>query len=161
MHLLLFSFYKCHINSLLLFSKVHPYPRLCLKNAFCKMCVTICGRFRLNEGGVAGYFNWMKTKYTANWGVQVAEMIFQTRSNNIFSNQNPWKRVSAGYITNNITWHNNKIIGKSNLVEASSPSFFALSIRLWNASLSSASINIAASLPPFVKLWIKISESFW
>ncbi|MFR9001357.1 MAG: DUF6783 domain-containing protein [Anaerobutyricum soehngenii] len=21
------------------------------------MCVTICGRFRLNEGGVAGYFN--------------------------------------------------------------------------------------------------------
>ena len=31
--------------------------RACLKNAFCKMCVTICGRFRLNEGGVAGYVN--------------------------------------------------------------------------------------------------------
>ncbi|MDY5245824.1 MAG: DUF6783 domain-containing protein [Anaerobutyricum soehngenii] len=26
-------------------------------NAFCKMCVTICGRFRLNEGGVVGYVN--------------------------------------------------------------------------------------------------------
>ena len=54
--------------------------RACLKNAFCKMCVTICGRFRLNEGGVAGYVNWMKAKYTANWGVQIAGMIFQTRS---------------------------------------------------------------------------------
>ena len=54
--------------------------RVCLKKAFCKMCVAICGRFRLNEGGVAGYVNWMKTKYTVNWGVQVAGMIFQTRS---------------------------------------------------------------------------------
>ena len=54
--------------------------RACLKNAFCKMCVTICGRFRLNEGGVAGYANWMKAKYTANWGVQIVGMIFQTRS---------------------------------------------------------------------------------
>ena len=44
------------------------------------MCVTICGRFRLNEGGVAGYVNRMKAKYTANWGVQIAGMIFQTRS---------------------------------------------------------------------------------
>ena len=51
-----------------------------MKNAFCKMCVTIYGRFRLNEGGVAGYVNRMKAKYTANWGVQVAGMIFQTRS---------------------------------------------------------------------------------
>ncbi|MFQ7508042.1 DUF6783 domain-containing protein [Anaerobutyricum hallii] len=31
--------------------------RVCLKKAFCKMCVAICGRFRLNEGGVAGYVN--------------------------------------------------------------------------------------------------------
>ena len=50
-----------------------------MKNAFCKMCVTICGRFRLNEGGVAGYGNRMKAKYTVNWGVQIAGMIFQTR----------------------------------------------------------------------------------
>ena len=26
-----------------------------LSTVFCKMCVTICGRFRLNEGGVAGF----------------------------------------------------------------------------------------------------------
>ena len=44
------------------------------------MCATICGRFRLNEGGVAGYVNRMKAKYTAKWGVQVAGMIFQTGS---------------------------------------------------------------------------------
>ena len=41
-------------------------PRACLKNAFCKMCITICGRFRPNEGGVAGYGNRMKAKYTVN-----------------------------------------------------------------------------------------------
>ena len=44
------------------------------------MCITICGRFRLNEGGVVGYGNRMKAKYTVNWGVQIAGMIFQTRS---------------------------------------------------------------------------------
>ena len=32
-----------------------PYfTRACLKNAFCQMCVTICGRFVPNEGGVGG-----------------------------------------------------------------------------------------------------------
>ena len=56
------------------------HARACLKNAFRKMCATICGRFRLNEGGVAGYVNRMKAKYTAKWGVQIAGMIFQTRS---------------------------------------------------------------------------------
>ena len=49
-------------------------------DVFCKMCITIYGRFRLNEGGVAGYGNRMKAKYTAKWGVQIAGMIFQTRS---------------------------------------------------------------------------------
>ena len=44
------------------------------------MCVTVCGRFFLNEGGVAGYVNRMKVKYAAKWGVQIAGMIFQTRS---------------------------------------------------------------------------------
>ena len=38
-------------------SIVRKIPRACLKNAFCKMCVTIYGKFRLNEGGVAGYVN--------------------------------------------------------------------------------------------------------
>ena len=32
-------------------------PRACLKKAFCKMCVTICGRFSPDEGAVAGYGN--------------------------------------------------------------------------------------------------------
>ena len=31
--------------------------RACLKKAFCKMCVTICGRFCPDEGTVAGYGN--------------------------------------------------------------------------------------------------------
>ena len=32
------------------------------------------------RGGVAGYGNRMKAKYTVNWGVHLAGMIFQTRS---------------------------------------------------------------------------------
>ncbi|MGO5530352.1 DUF6783 domain-containing protein [Blautia sp. HCP3S3_H11] len=32
------------------------------------------------EGDVAGYANRKKAKYTAKWGVQIAGMIFQTRS---------------------------------------------------------------------------------
>ena len=57
--------------------------RACLKKAFCKMCVTICGRFRPDEGAVAGYGNRIRVKYTAKWGVQIAGMIFQTRSNTL------------------------------------------------------------------------------
>ena len=44
------------------------------------MCVTICGRFCPDEGAVAGYGNWIRAKYTAEWGVQIVGMIFQTRS---------------------------------------------------------------------------------
>ncbi|MEE1418045.1 MAG: DUF6783 domain-containing protein [Lachnospiraceae bacterium] len=44
------------------------------------MRVPVCGRFYPNEGGVAGYGNRMRVKYTAKWGLQIAEMIFQTRS---------------------------------------------------------------------------------
>ena len=54
--------------------------RACLKNALRKMCVTICGRFCSDEGVVVGYDNRIRTKYTAKWGVQIAGMIFQTRS---------------------------------------------------------------------------------
>ena len=54
--------------------------RAYLKKAFCKMCVTICGRFCPDEGAVAGYGNRIRAKYTAKWGVQIAGMIFQTRS---------------------------------------------------------------------------------
>ena len=44
------------------------------------MCVTICGRFCPDEGAVAGYGTRIRAKYTAKWGVQIAGMIFQTRS---------------------------------------------------------------------------------
>ena len=54
--------------------------RACLKKAFCKMCVTICGRFCPDEGVVAGYDNRIRVKSPAKWGVQIAGMIFQTRS---------------------------------------------------------------------------------
>ena len=50
------------------------------EKAFCKMCVTICGRFRPDEGAVAGYGNRIRVKSPAKWGVQIAGMIFQTRS---------------------------------------------------------------------------------
>ena len=57
--------------------------RACLKKAFRELRVPVCGRFYPNEGGVAGYGNRMRVKYTAKWGLQIAEMIFQTRSSNI------------------------------------------------------------------------------
>ena len=57
-----------------------------MKKAFCKMCVTICGRFCTDEGVVVGYDNRIWVKYTAKWGVQIAGMIFQTRSRDV------WKR---------------------------------------------------------------------
>ena len=47
------------------------------------MCVTICGRFRPDEGAVAGYGNRIRVKYTAKWGVQIAGMIFQTGSRKV------------------------------------------------------------------------------
>ena len=55
-------------------------PRACLKKAFCKMCVTICGRFCPDEGVVAGYDNRLRVKSPTKWGVQIAGMIFQTGS---------------------------------------------------------------------------------
>ena len=54
--------------------------RACLKKAFCKMCVTICGRFCPHEGVLASYGNRIRVKSPAKWGVQIAGMIFQTRS---------------------------------------------------------------------------------
>ncbi|MDY5790660.1 MAG: DUF6783 domain-containing protein [Oliverpabstia intestinalis] len=54
--------------------------RACLEKAFRELRVSVCGRFYPNEGGVAGYGNRMRIKYTAKWGLQIAEMIFQTHS---------------------------------------------------------------------------------
>ncbi|MFR3007632.1 MAG: DUF6783 domain-containing protein [Blautia faecis] len=36
------------------------------------MCITICGRFRPDEGAVMGYGNRIQAKYTAKWGVHLA-----------------------------------------------------------------------------------------
>ena len=44
------------------------------------MFVTICGRFRPDEGAAAGYGNRIQVKYTTKWGVQIVGMIFQTGS---------------------------------------------------------------------------------
>ena len=66
------------------------HTRACLKKAFCKMCATICGRFRPDEGAVAGYGNRIRVKSPAKWGVQIAGMIFQTRSSPDQSLLLPW-----------------------------------------------------------------------
>ena len=55
-----------------------------MKKVFRELRVPVCGRFYPNEGGVAGYGNRMRVKYTAKWGLQIAEMIFQTRSSILF-----------------------------------------------------------------------------
>ena len=51
-----------------------------MKIAFRQVCDTVCGRLGPNEGGVVGYVDRMRAKYTAKWGVQMAGMNFQTRS---------------------------------------------------------------------------------
>ena len=56
------------------------HSRACLKKAFRELRVPVCGRFYPNKGGVAGYGNRMRVKYTAKWSLQIAEMIFQVRS---------------------------------------------------------------------------------
>ena len=50
------------------------------------MCVTICGKFRSDEGAVAGYGNRIRVKSPAKWGVQIAGMIFQTGSRECLKN---------------------------------------------------------------------------
>ena len=44
------------------------------------MCVTICGKFCLDEGALVGYAGRIRAKYTAKWDVQIVGMIFQTGS---------------------------------------------------------------------------------
>ena len=53
-----------------------------MKIAFRQLCVTLCGRFGPNERGVVGYVKRIRAKYAAKWGVQMAEMNFQTGSSN-------------------------------------------------------------------------------
>ena len=44
------------------------------------MYSTLSGRFVPNEGVVAGYVDRIWYKYHAKWGMQMAEMIFQTEA---------------------------------------------------------------------------------
>ena len=76
------SRFDCAFFQICLFIDI--YTRACLKKAFRELRVPVCGRFYPNEGGVAGYGNRMRVKYTAKWGLQIAEMIFQTRSSTFF-----------------------------------------------------------------------------
>ena len=68
------------------------FARACLKKAFRELRVSVCGRFYPNEGGVAGYGNRMRVKSPAKWGLQIAEMIFQTRSSILFYPQKNIKK---------------------------------------------------------------------
>ena len=61
-----------------------------MKKAFCKMYVTICGRFCPDEDAVVGYVGRIRAKYTAKWGVQIAGMIFQTGSKP--NKEETWKK---------------------------------------------------------------------
>jgi len=44
------------------------------------MCVTICGSLYPDKGAAASCGSRIQVKHTAKWGVQIAEMIFQTGS---------------------------------------------------------------------------------
>ena len=77
------SIYELSVDERKCFISYYYYTRACLKKAFRELQVPVCGRFYPNEGGVAGYGNRMRVKYTAKWGLQIAEMIFQTRSKTI------------------------------------------------------------------------------
>ncbi|MFR1867004.1 DUF6783 domain-containing protein [Eisenbergiella massiliensis] len=51
-----------------------------MKIAFCRLCVSLCGRFVPNEGGIAGYVDRIWGKSTAKWDVQTTGMNFRIRS---------------------------------------------------------------------------------
>ena len=76
----LFSLCNRESKRKLLLRKKQSGSRACLKKAFCKMCVTICGRFRPDEGTVAATQP-NSGENSAKWGVQIAGMI----SNRLYS----------------------------------------------------------------------------
>jgi len=50
------------------------------ENAFCQMRVTLQASWTTNVQDDVGDLTRMRARYTAKWGVQLAGMIFQTRS---------------------------------------------------------------------------------
>ena len=78
-----FTNYCIYSDYLIYTTRKAPFCRNlngCLKKAFCKIYVTICGRFCPDEGIVAGYGNRIREKYTAKRDMQIAGMLFQTGS---------------------------------------------------------------------------------
>ena len=55
-----------------------------MESAFCQMRGTVCGKFAPDKGIVTGCENRIYDKDPAKWGVQIAGMIFQTRSSTLF-----------------------------------------------------------------------------
>ena len=69
--------------------------RACLKKAFRELRVPVCGRFYPNEGGVSGYRYQGMVVDKAKGGVQISEMIFQTRSKTQKSTSGPMRGIST------------------------------------------------------------------
>ena len=63
-------------NPPMFFCSLPIRTRVCLKIAFGKLCVSLCGRFASDEEAVAGYVDRIGAKYTAKWGVQLVGMNF-------------------------------------------------------------------------------------
>ena len=59
--------------------------RVCLENAFCKMRVTVYGKFVPDEGVVASYDNRIRDKGSAKCGMQITGMILRHSLNLICS----------------------------------------------------------------------------
>ena len=75
-------------------AEVIPVTRAYLENAFCKMCVTVCGTFVPDEGVIAGYDNRIRDKSPAKWGVQIAGIILGTICKKL-AHGKPTSRVPA------------------------------------------------------------------
>ena len=64
------------------------------------MCVTICGRFWLDEGAVAGYGNRIQAKSPAKWGVQIVGMFLNTRKEGRVCNMKKKQGANCEYCVN-------------------------------------------------------------
>ena len=59
--------------------------RACLGNDFCKMCVTVYGKFVLDEGVVASYDNRIRDEGSTKCGMQITGMISRHSLSLIYS----------------------------------------------------------------------------
>ena len=56
------------------------FPKVCLKNTFCKMYVIICEDLCLNKADATSYVSRIRVNYSTKWDIQITKMIFQTSS---------------------------------------------------------------------------------